>query len=166
MSRRKGCGKPWKAAGARGAARQRLVDSFARTTPGGVKVLVVSDYTPGDSPWVDSWAEWLLADDVPRCEHLSRRPGAGFLNGSERYGRCLDCHTEHAASEAVRGLLDGGRIAKCGRCEAAVVPALLRPVAVELGPWVLVSALCPVCATVLLHEGQSGQGLAAVGGGR
>ncbi|MET8803600.1 hypothetical protein [Streptomyces sp. NPDC004546] len=130
-----------------------------------MKVLVVSDYTPGDSPWVDGLADRLLTIDVPRCEHLSRRPGAGFLNGAEGYGRCLDCHTEHVASEAVRQLLGGGSDSECGRCEAPVDPLLLRPAAIELGSWVVVSALCPVCAAILLHEGQSGQALAPSAGG-
>ncbi|MGW1808248.1 hypothetical protein [Streptomyces sp. NPDC002078] len=124
----------------------------------------MSDYTPGDSPWIDGVAERLLAGDVPRCEHLARRPGAAFVNGSESYGRCLDCYAERVASEAVWGLLASGG-AECGRCEASVVPALLRPVVVELGSWVFVSALCPVCAAVLLHEGQRGQELAASAGG-
>jgi hypothetical protein len=130
-----------------------------------VKVLVVSDYTPGDSPWVDGLADRLAAGDVPRCAHLSRRPGAGFVRGNELYGRCHDCHMERVTSETVQQLIGGCSGADCGRCEAPVDPGLLRPVAVELGPWVLVSALCPVCAALLLHEGQRGQGLAPAAGG-
>lgn len=131
----------------------------------GVKVLVVSDYTPGDSPWVDGLVERMSAEDVLRCEHLERRPNGGFLHASEGYGRCRDCHLEHAAAEIVSGVLGEGRGAKCGRCQAPADPALLRPVAVELGSWTVLSMLCPVCAAVLLHEGQRAQKLATLSGG-
>ncbi|MEV6116631.1 hypothetical protein AB0L59_30190 [Streptomyces sp. NPDC052109] len=146
-------------------ARRRLVDSFARTAPDGVKALVVTDYTAGDSPWVDGLAERLATGDVTRCKHLVHGSGSGFLYASEGYGRCLDCHVTDAAGEIAQGRAAGGMGAACQRCRAAVEPTLLRPVAVELAPWVVLSALCPLCAAVLLHEGQRGQGLAAVAGG-
>ncbi|MER7838445.1 hypothetical protein ABTY98_21785 [Streptomyces sp. NPDC096040] len=101
-------------------------------------------------------AEQLAAGDLRQCAHLSRgRCGAGYVRGTEGYGRCLDCHMERVVAETVQGMLDGDIGAECGRCNGAVDPALLRPVAVELGSWVLVAGLCPVCAAVLLHEGQS-----------
>ncbi|QNT96783.1 hypothetical protein HEP81_06548 [Streptomyces griseofuscus] len=126
----------------------------------GVKVLVVSDYTAGDSSWLDGLAG-QLSGDLPRCRHLTHRPGVGFVRAAEGYGRCQDCHMECVASETLQSLLGGFSGAECGRCEAAVDPGLLRPVAAELGTWVIVSALCPACAAMLLHEGQR----AAAGGG-
>lgn len=127
--------------------------------------MVVTDYTAGDSPWVDGLAERLTAGEVPRCKHLERGVDGGFLYASEGRGRCLDCHMTEVAGEIAQGRAAGGMGAACQRCRASVEPDLLRPVAVELAPWVVLSALCPLCAAVLLHEGQSGQRLVPAAGG-
>lgn len=142
------------------------VNRIGRRLDNGVKALVVSDCRSGESPWIDDLAKQLSADGLMRCEHLQGRSGGGFIRPPEMYGRCLACSMEHVAAESKRVLLESGSVAEpCGRCGATTDPGTLRPVAVELGSWVVVSALCSVCAAVLLHEGQRGSGLASVADG-
>ncbi|MEU0253287.1 hypothetical protein ABZ299_12425 [Streptomyces sp. NPDC006184] len=130
-----------------------MVDRFARTAPDGVKVLVVTDYTPGDLPYIDGLVGRLSVDDVPRCRHLRRGLGRGFVYACEGAGRCLDCHMSYEAAERARGRSAGGAGAFCQCCRVPVEPALLRPVVVEVGAWSILSALSPACAVVLLDRG-------------
>ncbi|MFJ1552312.1 hypothetical protein [Streptomyces mirabilis] len=129
------------------SATTALAARLARVAPQGARVLVVTDYTAGSSTWIDELTGRLLTDGMRSCRHLRRRPAPGLLYVGEGVGRCLDCHLQTDPTAPGRA---GGAV--CGRC-ASVAPALLKTVAVEVGSWVMLSALCPLCEVLLLHEG-------------
>lgn len=129
------------------SATTALAARFARAAPQGARVLVVTDYTAGSSPWIDELTGRLLTDDMQRCRHLRGRPGPGLLHVGEGVGRCLACHLQADPTVSERA---GG--SACGRC-VSVASAVLKVVAVEVGSWVMLSALCPPCEVLLLHEG-------------
>ncbi|MFD6998797.1 hypothetical protein ACFWA5_21565 [Streptomyces mirabilis] len=145
---------PFGGAGIAALAAERL----ARETPDGVRVIVVSDYTPGDSVWVDGLRERVLSADMPRCKDLEGQPGEGYVYAGEGYARCLPCHLGQMAAAR-------DTASQCGRCCAAAGPVPLRPVAVQLGRWVLCSALCGLCAEFLAYEGRRSAGAAGSGSG-
>ncbi|MFF4356907.1 hypothetical protein [Streptomyces sp. NPDC001604] len=136
-----------------------VAERIAREAPEGVRALVVSDYTSGESVWVDGLSERVLTADMPRCQHLERQGGEGYVYASEGYGRCLTCHLGSVAGAR-------GEVSRCGRCRAAAGPVPLQPVAVQIGRWLLCSALCGLCAEFLLYEGRRSAGAAGSGSGR
>ncbi|MFD5818113.1 hypothetical protein [Streptomyces sp. NPDC127038] len=134
---------------------------FAHVAPDGVKALIVSDYVRGDSELLDGMVERVLTEDLPRCRHLRRRPGRGYLFATEGYARCLACHLERTATG-----IPAGVTAQCGCCPGDLM-AGARPVVVEMASWVVVSAVCLGCARRVLDEGQRATSLepSASGGG-
>ncbi|MFI6662519.1 hypothetical protein ACIBL8_44240 [Streptomyces sp. NPDC050523] len=121
------------------------VERYARHSPDGVRVLCLADYGVGDSSWVDGLRERVLRADMPRCRDLERHPGDGYVYAGEGYGRCLMCHV---AATAAAGEESSG----CGRCGTPVESAESRPIAVQLGSWVMCSTLCVRCVEVLAFE--------------
>ncbi|XES00555.1 hypothetical protein HEP87_60110 [Streptomyces sp. S1D4-11] len=107
-------------------------------------MLVITDYTAGSSAWIDELIERHLTAGPRRCSHLRRRPRPGYLYVGDGFARCARCHVDHAAASAVG--------ADCGRCGSCAGTALRKAVAVEVGPWTMFSAVCPVCELLLLHE--------------
>lgn len=125
------------------SATTALAARLVRVAPQGVRMLVVTDYTVGASPWIDELAGRLLTDGMQRCSHLQRRPAPGYLHAAEGVGRCLACHLRAGTEQPDRAV--------CGRC-AAAAPTPRKAVAVEVRPWLLFSSLCGPCEVLLLHE--------------
>ncbi|WP_405671433.1 hypothetical protein [Streptomyces sp. NBC_01530] len=121
-----------------------LAARLARAAPHGVRLLLITDYTAGSSPWIDELIGRHLTEGPARCVHLRRRPGPGYLYVGEGFARCMRCHVERAGAGTVG--------AGCGRCGARADSVLRKAVAVEVGAWTLFSAVCPICEVLLLNE--------------
>lgn len=134
-------------------------ERFAPVAPDGAGVLVVSDYASGDSLWVDELRNRVLTADMPRCRHLERQPGEGYVDAAKGHGRCLACHPGRMAAGRDESL-------ECGRCRVAGESTGLRPVAIQLVPWVMCSALCLLCAEFLVYEGRRPGASALAGSSR